>query len=95
MNFWKASTLVLTAALGSVIAYGSIAPAQADQQPRMQTALSALQTAKANLEAATTDKGGYRAKALQATKDAIEETKKGIAFDNTHESKDEKKTDRK
>lgn len=92
MNFWKASTLVLTAALGSVIAYGSITPAQADQQPRMQTALAALETAKANLEAATTDKGGYRVKALQATRDAIEETKKGIAWDNTHESKDEKKT---
>lgn len=90
MNFWKTSTLVLTAALGSFVAYTSITPAHADAQPRMQSALIALESAKASLEVANTDKGGYRVKALKATKDAIEETKKGIAYDNTHESKDEK-----
>lgn len=90
MNFWKASTFVLTAALAGGIAYSSITPAQADPQPKMHAALLALESAKASLEAATPDKGGHRVKAIQATKEAIEETKKGIAFDNSHESKDEK-----
>lgn len=31
------------------------------------------------------DKGGHRVKALQATREAIEQTKKGIAFDNAHQ----------
>lgn len=31
---------------------------------------------------ATADKGGHRVKAIQLTKDAIDEVKKGIAFDN-------------
>lgn len=93
MNFWKTSTLVLTAALGSFVAYTSIAPAYADPQPKMQAALAALESAKLSLEAANPDKGGHRVKAIQATKEAIEATKKGIAFDNSHESKDEKKND--
>jgi len=52
-------------------------------------ALAALETAKTSLTEATEDKGGHRVKALQATRDAIEETKKGIAYDNAH--KDDKK----
>ncbi len=93
MNFWKTSTLVTTAALASVLAFNSIAPAHADAQPKMHAALTALESAKASLEAANPDKGGHRVKALQATREAIEETKKGIAYDNTHESKDEKKNE--
>ncbi len=50
----------------------------------MQSALAALEVAKNHLEAATPDKGGHRVKAIQATKEAIEETKKGIQFDNNH-----------
>ncbi|HSO33197.1 MAG TPA: hypothetical protein VLT33_11775 [Labilithrix sp.] len=91
MSFWKTSTFVLTAALAAGVAYTTIAPAHADAQPKMQAALTSLESARASLEVATTDKGGHRVKALQATKDAIEETKKGIAYDNSHESKDEKK----
>ncbi len=91
MNFYKTSTFALSAALAGVLAYGSLSSAAADEQPKMRTALTALRLAKSNLEAATTDKGGHRAKALQATREAIEETEKGIAFDNQHESKDEGK----
>jgi hypothetical protein len=47
-------------------------------QPHMQTALLALESAKNNLERATADKGGHRAKALDYVKDAISEVKKGI-----------------
>jgi hypothetical protein len=47
-------------------------------QPHMQNALNALENAKRNLENATADKGGHRAKALDYVKDAIKEVKKGI-----------------
>jgi hypothetical protein len=95
MNLWKTSTIVLTGALAALIGYGSITSAHADPQPKMQAALAALESAKASLDAATSDKGGHRVKAIQATKDAIEETKKGIAYDSAHESKDEKKKESK
>lgn len=84
MNFWKISTFVLTGCLGAVAAYTTILPAHADPQPRMQAALTALKTAKAELQAATADKGGHRVKAIAATTEAIEQTEKGIAFDNNH-----------
>ncbi len=47
-------------------------------QPHMQNALSSLESAKDNLNRATADKGGHRAKALDYVKDAISEVKKGI-----------------
>ncbi len=52
--------------------------ASGPDQPHMQNALSALENAKTNLNNATTDKGGHRAKALDYVKDAISEVKKGI-----------------
>lgn len=47
-------------------------------QPHMTAALAALESARNNLERATSDKGGHRAKALDFVKDAISEVKKGI-----------------
>lgn len=47
-------------------------------QPHMQRALDNLRQAKNNLEAATTDKGGHRKKAIGYVNDAIDEVKKGI-----------------
>ena len=47
-------------------------------QPHMTTALAALESAKNNLDRATADKGGHRAKAIDYIKDAISEVKKGI-----------------
>lgn len=52
--------------------------AGAPDQPHMQTALVALESAKNNLERATADKGGHRARAIDYVKDAISEVKKGI-----------------
>lgn len=52
--------------------------AGAPDQPHMQAALAALESAKNNLERATADKGGHRGKALDYVKDAISEVKKGI-----------------
>ena len=85
MNFWKITTFVLTGCLGGVAVYGFATPAHADPQPKMQAALAALENAKTSLENANNDKGGHRVKAIAATKEAIEQTKKGIAFDNAHD----------
>lgn len=52
--------------------------ASAPDQPHMQAALAALESAKNNLERATADKGGHRGRALDYVKDAISEVKKGI-----------------
>jgi hypothetical protein len=47
-------------------------------QPHMQAALDHLRQAKGNLERATSDKGGYRVRAIDEVNKAIDETKKGI-----------------
>lgn len=52
--------------------------ATAPDQPHMQAALDLLRSARTNLENATTDKGGYRKKAIDEVNKAIDETKKGI-----------------
>lgn len=52
--------------------------ASAPDQPHMQAALDHLRQAKSNLERASSDKGGYRKKAIDEVNDAIDETKKGI-----------------
>ena len=52
--------------------------AASPDQPHMERAKDALESAKKNLERATADKGGHRAKALDLVRDAIDEVKKGI-----------------
>ena len=47
-------------------------------QPHMQRALELLRDAKSNLEAATSDKGGHRVRAIGCVNTAIDEVKKGI-----------------
>jgi hypothetical protein len=47
-------------------------------QPHMQAALDHLRQAKSNLENASSDKGGFRKKAIDEVNNAIDETKKGI-----------------
>lgn len=83
INPWKVSTLALAGALAFGIATAGNT-ASADPQPHMKVALATLKTAKGQLEKATTDKGGHRARALKLTEEAIEETKKGVEFDNKH-----------
>jgi len=47
-------------------------------QPHMTAALAALESAKNNLERATSEKGGHRRNAIDLVKNAISEVKKGI-----------------
>jgi len=48
-------------------------------QPHMQAALQHLNSAKAQLQKATSNKGGHRVKAISLVKQAIDEVQKGIA----------------
>jgi len=71
-------------ALLAVLAAGFVAGHASAAQPRMQAALEHLRAAKADLEAATNDKGGHRAKAIALTNDAIAQVERGIAYDRRH-----------
>jgi hypothetical protein len=56
--------------------------ASAVPQPRMESALGHLEQAKAALENAEHNKGGFRVKALQLTNEAIAAVREGIAVGN-------------
>jgi hypothetical protein len=50
------------------------------RQPHMERALENLRAARAELQAAEHDKGGWRARALENINRAIAETERGMAF---------------
>ena len=67
-----------------VIATGFVAGRATADQPKMHDALEHLRAAKANLEAATADKGGHREAAIRLVNEAIGEVEKGISYDRRH-----------
>jgi hypothetical protein len=77
-----AAVAVVAAGAGAGTMYLSAGEAGAENQPHMRAALNSLQTAKNQLQAATADKGGHRAKAIDLVNAAIAEVNRGIAFDN-------------
>jgi hypothetical protein len=58
--------------------------ATATGQPHMNAALTELQAARQELEAAVSDKGGHRVNAIRLVDDAISETQAGIDFARSH-----------
>lgn len=80
MNPWKLTTFALLAGLVTT----TVAPAIADRQPKMGSALSSLKKARVDLKAATSDKGGHRVRAINLVDQAISEVEQGIKFDNKH-----------
>jgi hypothetical protein len=76
----KAKTVFAAMLLLGVVAIAGAVP----DQPNMQAARSSLQTAKAELQKATPDKGGHRVNALGLVNSAIAEINAGIAFDRGH-----------
>jgi hypothetical protein len=50
------------------------------EQPHMRTALEHLRAARAELQAAEHNKGGWRLRAIENTDRAIVETERGIGF---------------
>ena len=84
MNVWKIVALGFIAATVMTVGYG-VANAQAVQcnnQPNMAGALNELRTARAELERAAENKGGWRVRAIQWTETAMRETERGCAFAN-------------
>jgi hypothetical protein len=75
------NTIIPAALVG--FAFPLRAKAAADQ-PHMQSALDALRLAKRELEQASTDKGGHRAKAIEHVNQAIAQVERGIEFDRKH-----------
>ncbi len=65
------------------IVFEPVASAGADQ-PNMVKAREELQNAINNLNRASADKGGWRNKALDYTRDALRHVNDGIEYDRTH-----------
>ena len=74
-------TAILPASLLAIVLPGV---AKAADQPHMQVALESLRNAKRELDQATPDKGGHRAKAIKLVNQAMDETEKGMRFDRRH-----------
>lgn len=82
-------TMALTGS-SNLLAAQSSAP-KAETQSHMSAALNHLQQAEKELDAASHDKGGHRAKAVTLVKQAMSEVQQGIQYDNTHQEKGEPK----
>ena len=70
---------VVAAAAVGVVAAVTSREAQASNQPHMDAALGALQSAKAELQQATANKAGHRVRAIQLIDQAIAQVNAGIA----------------
>jgi hypothetical protein len=85
MNYWK--PIALCAIAGLVVSVGtqvSSAAGVCHDQPNMAAALGGLKAARASLDKAEHNKGGWRVAAIEATNKAIAETDRGCAFADTH-----------
>jgi hypothetical protein len=92
MNVWKtiaiASVSMLTLVVGYQVASAAGVPGPeagvCHDQPNMAAALGALRAARASLDKAEHNKGGWRSNAVTATNTALAETERGCAFADTH-----------
>ena len=75
------SLLCVAALFVASVAAAAFAP----DQPRMQAARADLQAARAQLRNASTDKGGYRNRAIEHVDAALAEVAAGIRFDRRHD----------
>jgi outer membrane murein-binding lipoprotein Lpp len=66
------------------LALGYLAGCASSGQPHMTAALDELRAARQELEAAVTDKGGHRSRAIAFVDDAITEVRAGIDYARTH-----------
>jgi hypothetical protein len=76
----KAKTVFAAMLLLGIVTIAGAVP----DQPNMQAARTSLQTARAELQKATPDKGGHRVNAIGLVNSAIAEVNEGIAFDRRH-----------
>jgi hypothetical protein len=77
-------TLIVAATAGLIGMAFLSGQAYADRQSKMHDALDHLRSAQSLLENASRDKGGHRVRALKFVRNAIDEVKAGIDYDNRH-----------
>ena len=85
MNLWK--PIALCSIAGLVLSLGSqmsFASGVCHDQPNMAAANASLKSARASLDRAEHNKGGWRVAAIEATNKAIAESDRGCAFADTH-----------
>ena len=63
---------------------GLLAGVSIASQPRMESALEHLNAAERDLQAATEDKGGHRQRALELTRQAQAQVRKGMRYDRNN-----------
>jgi hypothetical protein len=80
MNVWKPIALVATAGLVASVGIQVAHAGVCHDQPNMAAAAASLKAARASLEKAEHNKGGWRVAAIEATDKAIAETDRGCAF---------------
>jgi hypothetical protein len=87
MNVWKPIAIASSSALAVLLACGggqvAVTTAGAGQ-PHMETARDHISAAKAELQAAESNKGGHRETALGLCDNAIAEINAGIEYAKTH-----------
>lgn len=71
--------LIVAAGAALLLGVGFTAGSVVAAQPHMTNALHALQNAQAQLQEASTDKGGHRVTAMRLINEAIGEVQAGIA----------------
>jgi hypothetical protein len=85
MNVWKPIAISAIGALAiSVGTQVALADGACHNQPNMQSALEHFRQARAALDHAEHNKGGWRDRAIQAADNAIRETNTGCNFADTH-----------
>ncbi|MCU1245248.1 MAG: uncharacterized protein JWN02_1158 [Acidobacteria bacterium] len=77
-------SLVSGLVLSATLATGFLAGHVSADQPHMQTALEHLRQARRELDRASEDKGGHRARAIALVNDAIVQVEQGVRFDRRH-----------
>lgn len=80
VKLWKLAALMAGVML--LVLTFAVGRASALPQPNLEAALGHLEQAKAALERAEHNKGGFRVKALEQTNQAIAATREAIALGN-------------
>src|SRR5438128_1883614 len=78
------NVLLRPLALGAIVATSIGIGYAIGAQPHMESALGLLRNARAELGAATPNKGGHREKAMGLIDQAMDQVREGIAFAATH-----------
>lgn len=81
------SALVVMAGLSLYSVVHAQNAQMARHEPHMSASLGHLEKAKAELEKASSDKGGHREKAMQLVDQAMEQVKEGEAYYEQHDGR--------